>query len=484
MSVGAKHHVAVVVIGEFARSPRMMYHSLSLASDGETEVYLVGFSGLPLAADVATHPRIRADFLVRPLDPGPSLRKSFFLLATVLRVILQLFQFLHVLLWRLPRLDAMLVQTPPAVPLLVLAHLVCWLRGTCLVIDWHNLGFTLLEVDRRPKPLIAVYKFVEQTFGQGASANFCVSKSMQQWLQSHWGVGATVLYDKPQAIFHEYSAADTHELFTKSNGDLLVPNTLQPRFCADSTPFTVKAADGQLRRRALGESEAMGLVVSSTSWTADEDFGILLRALQRYDTAAVECPQLPPLLVVVTGNGPRRQFYEEQMAALQLRAVHFRTGYLKQFRDYAILLASAHVGVSLHISSSGIDLPMKVVDMLGCRLPVVALAFPALPELLADGVTGLAVANDGGADAAIAAHLIRLMQDEVALQRLRSNIQLEPWCRTWDAVARPVFERLYAAPRRPSGWRWAGAGAVLLVAALLRLLGPWPPRPGGRPAPA
>lgn len=55
-------------------------------------------------------------------------------------------QFLHVLLWRLPRLDAMLVQTPPAVPLLVLAHLVCWLRGTCLVIDWHNLGFTLLEV--------------------------------------------------------------------------------------------------------------------------------------------------------------------------------------------------------------------------------------------------------------------------------------------------------------------------------------------------
>lgn len=55
--------------------------------------------------------------------------------------------------------------------------------------------------------------------------------------------------------------------------------------------------------------------------------------------------------------------------------------------------------------------PPQVVDMLGCRLPVVALAFPALPELLADGVTGLAVANDEGADAAIAAHLIRLMQD-------------------------------------------------------------------------
>jgi len=64
--------------------------------------------------------------------------------------------------------------------------------------------------------------------------------------------------------------------------------------------------------------------VSSTSWTPDEDFGILLDALKIYEERAsiVNANQsdgrkLPKLLMAVTGKGPQREEYMARVNKLQ-----------------------------------------------------------------------------------------------------------------------------------------------------------------------
>ena len=68
---------------------------------------------------------------------------------------------------------------------------------------------------------------------------------------------------------------------------------------------------------------------------------------------------LARLLILVTGKGPQREHYQRQMARLPLQHVAFRTLWLEA-QDYPLLLGSADLGISLHTSSSGLDLPMKV----------------------------------------------------------------------------------------------------------------------------
>jgi beta-1,4-mannosyltransferase len=89
----------------------------------------------------------------------------------------------------------------------------------------------------------------------------------------------------------------------------------------------------------------------------------------------------------VTGKGPMKEFYQDKISRLQLRNISIHTLWLTP-SDYPLLLACADLGVSLHTSTSGLDLPMKVLDLYGCETPVCAMGFKCLDELLQDKVTG------------------------------------------------------------------------------------------------
>ena len=178
-----------------------------------------------------------------------------------------------------------------------------------------------------------------------------------------------------------------HELFSRLTPLILPPPSLS--FLPGTPPptlFTVPTASGFPN---LSPSRP-ALVVSSTSWTADEDFTPVFTALDTYQTRLCSDPSLPRLMVIITGKGDLRSAFQRKVAEREKSTwtdICARCLFLSA-EDYPVLLGCADVGISMHSSSSGRDLPMKVVDMFGCGVPVLAKGFPAVDELVKDGVNG------------------------------------------------------------------------------------------------
>ncbi|XP_029996004.1 chitobiosyldiphosphodolichol beta-mannosyltransferase-like [Sphaeramia orbicularis] len=363
----------------------MQYHALSLSKHGY-EVTFVGFSDSKPHPDVLREEKIK----ILPIAEVRGVRVGPKILTYVTKVMTQCLQLLFVLL-RMELQSFILMQNPPGLPGIAVAWFVCVLRGSRFIIDWHNYGYTIMSLSLGLKhPVVRLAKWYEHFFGPLATHNLCVTNAMKDDLQKNWGIRATTLYDRPASVFRETPLKQQHQLFRRladtypqfqHTGSVETADVKD----VEQTAFSVRHVDDD---SVTLRTDRPALLISSTSWTEDEDFSILLKALKEYEAVVKGGAPLPSLVCVITGKGPQKEHYRKLIDSLRFQHVQICTPWLEA-QDYPVLLGSSDLGVCLHMSSSGLDLPMKVVDMFGCCLPVCAINFNCLHELVKHEENGL-----------------------------------------------------------------------------------------------
>jgi len=345
------------------------------------------------------------------------------------------------------RPDFIIVQNPPAVPTLMLAQFICLLRGSKLIIDWHNFGYTILQLSVGPGMAVNIAKWYEKKFGHYAYAHLCVTKAMATELRNVWNVKGKVytLYDHAPKHFCRLSLADIHQLLLRLDLESGLIHAKDPNNeywkSLSSRKQDCTILTERVKKTVKFISNRPALIVSSTSWTADEDFGIMFAAIKEYDNRACERHDLPHLLFVITGKGPMKTYYEQKIKKTKLTKVRVMTMWLES-KDYPLLLGAADLGISLHCSSSGLDLPMKVVDMYGCGLPVISHSYECIKELVKSGKTGLLFKNAGELSNALIYMFEGFPEKQDKLDRMHKNVveaHERRWPENWDEIILPVI---------------------------------------------
>lgn len=352
--------VAIAVLGDLARSPRMLNHARELGA----AAVLIGYHERPFVLP----PGVRVRAIRTWRRAGDQRGRLSFLALSAARMAVASFCLFAALCRERP--DAVLLQNPPSLPALTCAWLAARLTGARFVVDWHNYGFSLLALRLGARHLLVRFAaWYEGAAGRRADAHFCVSAAFAADLEARYGIRARVLRDLPVER---------------------LARTPSPR----------------------------PMAVCPAGWTADEDMDMLLDAIELLPPGALEFH--------LTGDGPRRAALEPRIARLRERGAVVHTGFLPE-SEYWDLLRRASVGLSLHRSSSGLDLAMKVVDLQAVGVPVAALDYG---DTLREQVPAAMCFRDARELAALLADPSR-WSDAPAPPR--------SWREEWRAVAGPVL---------------------------------------------
>jgi len=244
------------------------------------------------------------------------------------------------------------VQNPPGFPAVFAAWLAGASRGAPVVVDWHNLGFTLFALaPRRSRFAVNVYRWLEKIPALSAGLHVSVSRALARRLALKT---ARVIHDAPsRRAVVKRPAIDRAEWWRR-----VWPDRPGPRVDAH-------------------------WVAAPSSWGRDEDLDALRRVAHLAATRSALWRD-SRLIVVATGRGAGREAFERALRDLPAGPIEIRTGWLPP-GAYPEFLTLADAGLCLHVSSSGVDLPMKLADFRGAGLPALVRDYgPVLDELSAE----------------------------------------------------------------------------------------------------
>jgi beta-1,4-mannosyltransferase len=187
-------------------------------------------------------------------------------------------------------------------------------------------------------------------------------------------------------------------------------------------------------------------MLSSTSWTPDEDFNILLNSIIQIEGLMASNGKIfRKVLFLITGKGPMKEQFMKKVEEANLKYFTIKSIWLDS-DDYPKILGAADLGICLHYSSSGYDLPMKVVDMFAADLPVCAIYYPTIKELVKDRENGFLFKNQDDLAKLLFELVVELSvkgrSDSLDLFRTYLEKFKTDWITQWRQISYPVVLKL------------------------------------------
>ena len=418
-----KFNVAILVLGDLNRSPRMLNHCVAISESfpNINEISLIGYDSNDIRNDINSNPKIKRYNISKIINNLSNFLPRFlFIFTSFFKILFQIFSMFFILI-RIPKFQFLILQNPPGIPSMFICWIVCKLRSAKFIIDWHNYGYTILKVNNRPNFIVKIAEKYEKFFGKKSHMNFCVSQAEKRDLKKNFGIDAICLPDKPLlGLFKFLTSEQAPELYKKYT-EL---NTLLDK----NRPI---------------------LMISSTSWTPDEDFNMLLNSLIKTEEILNKNNNLKKVLFLITGKGPMKENFMKKVNESNLNIFNVKSIWLDS-DDYPKLLALCDLGICLHYSSSGIDLPMKVVDMFSACLPAAAIYYPTIEELVKNEENGFTFRNEKELSKILKNAIEEISKNgkweklEKFRKKLKKDLNEENWVAQWkNRVKKALIDKKF-----------------------------------------